>query len=211
MGHHSQRQDIQIRQRIAQDAARLMVEHGIKDFHAAKQKAAAAIGISDRHVMPRNTEVEEAILEYQRIFKSQTQPQRLQMLRETAVKAMTLLRDFQPRLVGSVLRGTAGEHSDVNLHVFADVPETVSHFLTRHKIPHEQREKRFHIAKDSYELYTAYSFIAGDVPIDIVVFPIAGQRQAPLSPVDGKRMERASLSDVEVLLHEGEVDFFKER
>jgi hypothetical protein len=207
MGHNSQRHDSQIRQRIAQDAARLMVEHGIKDFYIAKQKAAEALGISDRHVIPRNTEVEEAIFEYQRIFKSQAQPQRLQELRQTAIKAMSLLKEFQPRLVGSVLRGTAGEHSDVNLHVFADTPETVSHFLTRHKIPHEQREKRFRTAKDRYELFTAYSFIAGDVPIDIVVFPVDGQRQAPLSPVDGKRMERASISDVEVLLHEMEGDF----
>lgn len=205
MGRQSQRGDSQIRQRIAQDAARLMVEHGIKDFYTAKQKAAESIGISDRHDMPRNTEVEEAIFEYQRIFKSHAQPQHLQELRQTAIKAMTLLKDFQPRLVGSVLRGTAGEHSDVNLHVFADTPETVSHFLTRHKIPHEQCEKRFRTSKDNYELFTAYSFIAGEVPIDIVVFPIDGQRQAPLSTVDGRRMKRASLSDVEVLLHEGEV------
>ncbi|WP_126452277.1 hypothetical protein [Sulfuriflexus mobilis] len=207
MGRHSQRRDEEIRQRIAQDAARLMVEHGIKDFLTAKQKAADSLGITDRQVMPRNTEIEEAILEYQRIFKSHAQPQRLQALRETAIKAMGLLKDFQPRLVGSVWRGTAGEHSDVNLHVFADSPETVSHFLTRHKIPHEQREKRFRTSKDNYELFTAYSFIAGDVPVDIVVFPIDGQRQAPLSPVDGKRMERASISDVEELLHEDEIGF----
>lgn len=205
MGRNSQRSDSQVRQLIAQDAARLMVEHGIKDFYAAKKKAAENIGINDQHVMPRNSEVEEAIIEYQRIFKSRDQPQHLQELRKIAIKAMTLLKEFEPRLVGSVLRGTAGEHSDVNLHVFADVPETVSHFLTRHKIPHEQREKRFRTSKDNYELFTAYSFIAGEVPIDIVVFPVDGQRQAPLSPVDGKRMERASLSDVEVLLHEGEV------
>lgn len=205
MGRNSQRIDSQVRQRIAQDAARLMVEHGIKDFYTAKQKAAENIGINDRHVMPRNTEIEEAILEYQRIFKSHAQPQHLQKLRQTAIKAMTLFKEFEPRLVGSVLRGTAGEHSDVNLHVFADSPETVSHFLTRHKIPHEQREKRFRITKDSYELYTAYSFIAGDVPVDIVVFPIDGQRQAPLSPVDGKRLQRASVADVEVLLHDMEV------
>ncbi len=205
MGRNSQRIDSQVRQRIAQDAARLMIEHGIKDFYTAKQKAAENLGINDGRVIPRNTEVEEAIHEYQRIFKSHIQPKYLQELRQTAVKAMTLLKEFQPRLVGSVLRGTAGEHSDVNLHVFADSPETVSHFLTRHKIPHEQGEKRFRTAKDNYELYTAYSFIAGEVPIDIVVFPVDGQRQAPLSPVDGKRLQRASIEDVEVLLHEGEV------
>ena len=204
MSHHSQRNDSQMRQRIAQDAARIMIEQGIKDFHKAKKKAADNIGISDREVMPSNTEIEEAVFEYQRIFKSQAQPQHLQELRQTAIKAMTLLKEFQPRLVGSVLRGSAGEHSDVNLHVFSDSPEAVSHFLTRHKIPHEQGEKRFRTAKDKYELYTSYSFIAGEVPIDIVVFPIDGQRQAPLSPVDGKRLQRADISDVEVLLHEME-------
>jgi len=38
------------------------------------------------------------------------------------------------------------------------------------------------------------------VPIDIVIFPIMGQRQAPLSPVDGKPMRRDDIKSVEAAL-----------
>jgi len=118
MGRKAHRVDTNVRQRIAQEAARLMAEHGIKDFQMAKQKAANGFGITDKHVIPSNVEVEQALLEHQRLFHSESQPLRLKELRETAVKAMQILKPFEPRLVGSVQRGTAGEYSDVNLHIF---------------------------------------------------------------------------------------------
>lgn len=199
MGRKAHRIDENLRQRIAQEAARLIVEHGIKDFQMAKQKAANSLGATDKHVIPRNTEVEQALLEHQRLFHSNTQPQRLKELRETALKAMKILRPFEPRLVGSVQRGTASEHSDVNLHIFSDTPESFGQFLNEHTIPYEQGEKRFRVNKDKYEFFPSYSFIAGDVPVDIVIFPVNGQRQAPLSPVDGKPIQRDDVNKVEAL------------
>ena len=200
MARKAHRVDMNVRQRIAQEAARLMSDHGIKDFLMAKQKAADNFGITDKYVIPSNTEVEQALLEYQRIFQSDSQPKRLNELRNTAIKAMKILKPYDPRLVGSVQRGTAGEHSDVNLHIFTDNPESFGHFLDQHTIPYEQGEKRLRMSKDKYEYFPSYSFIAGDVPIDIVIFPIAGQRQSPLSPVDGKPMQRDKLSKVEATL-----------
>ena len=200
MSRKSHRVDENMRQRISQEAARLISEHGIKDFFMAKQKAANSLGVSDKHMMPSNLDVEQALVEHQRLFHSVSQPQRLKELRQTALKAMQLLEAFKPRLVGSVQRGTAGEYSDVNLHLFSENPESFGQFLNDHAIPYEQKEKRLRIGKDRYDVYPAYSFIAGDVPIDIVIFPIAGQRQAPLSPVDGKPMQRDSIKKVEALL-----------
>jgi len=204
MVRKTHRIDANIRQRISQEAARLISDHGIKDFLMAKQKAANSLGVTDKHVMPSNIDIEQALLEYQRLFHSESQPQRLKELRQTAVKAMKLLKDYEPRLVGSVQRGTSSEHSDVNLHLFSDTPELFGHFLDEHTIPYEQSEKRLRIAKDKYEFYPSYSFIAGDVPVDIIIFPIAGQRQAPLSPVDGKPMQRDDVNkvDAELLLAE---------
>ena len=197
MARKSHRIDINLRQRISQEAARLISEHGIKDFLMAKQKAASSLGVTDKHVMPSNSDIEQALIEYQRLFHSESQPQRLDELRQTAVKAMRMLKTYQPRLVGSVQRGTAGKYSDVNLHIFSDTADCFGQFLTEHTIPYQQSEKRLRLAKDKYQLYPAYSFIAGDVPIDIVIFPTAGQRQAPLSPVDGKPMQRDDIAKVE--------------
>jgi hypothetical protein len=40
----------------------------------------------------------------------------------------------------------------------------------------------------------------GDAEIEATVFPVDGVRQAPISPVDGKPMKRASVRTVEDLL-----------
>ncbi len=199
MARRSHRIDANMRQRISQEAARLISEHGIKDFLRAKQKAANSLGVTDKHIMPSNVDVERALLEHQRLFHSDSQPQRLIELRQTAIKAMHLLKTFEPRLVGSLQRGSATEYSDVNLHLFTDTPDSFGSFLDEHTIPYEQSEKRLKINKDQYELYPSYSFIAGDVPVNIILFPISGQRQAPLSPIDGKPILRDDIKKLETV------------
>ena len=77
------------RLRIAQEAARLMSEHGIRDFHHAKLKAAGRLGIADTQSLPRNAEIELALRAHQRLFLADSQPQWLRQRREAAVEAMT--------------------------------------------------------------------------------------------------------------------------
>lgn len=202
MGTHSTTRDRQMRQRIAQEAARIMAEEGIRDYFMAKRKAADRLGAPDTQNMPRNTEVEEALHEYHRLFKSATQPQRLRQLRETALQAMQLLAQFNPRLVGSVLNGTAGEHSDINLHLFADNPEEVVLFLMEENIPFEPGERRLRISSEAAAAYPVYRFVAGRTVIDLTVFPAEGLRQAPRSPVDGKPMRRISIAALKELMAE---------
>ncbi|HEY8682306.1 MAG TPA: hypothetical protein VIM06_03985, partial [Rhodanobacter sp.] len=79
------------RLRIAQEAARLMSEHGIRDFHHAKLKAAERLGILDTQALPRNLEIEQALREHQRLFLASSQPELLRQRREAAVEAMRFL------------------------------------------------------------------------------------------------------------------------
>lgn len=189
-----------MRERIAQEAARLMAEEGVRDFGLAKRKAAQHLGVLDGQHMPKNAEVERALSEYQRLFQAQTQPVALRRRRELALEVMEFLRRFEPRLVGPVLSGTAGPHSEVELHVFEDCPEALAIFLMEHNIPHQQAEKRLRVHKDEWQLFPSYRLLAGDVGIEIVVFPGKGLRQAPLSPVDGKPLRRAAVEAVRQLL-----------
>ena len=58
-----------LRMTIAQEAARLIAEHGIHDYGLAKRKAAERLGVdTDCAVLPRNVEVEAALMERQRLF-----------------------------------------------------------------------------------------------------------------------------------------------
>ena len=57
-----------LRRALAQEAARIMAQHGIHDFLTAKRKAAERLGVTEASALPRNTEIEEALAEYQRLF-----------------------------------------------------------------------------------------------------------------------------------------------
>ena len=192
--------DQQMRTRIAQEAARRMSEEGIQDFYAAKRKAAQHLGAPDTRNMPRNQEVEAALQEYQRLFRGEQQSGHLRVLREAAVQAMRFLAGFKPRLVGSVLSGTAGRHADINLHLFADTPEEVSLFLMDNSIPFHPAQKRLRISREAWQEFPAYEFMAGEQAVELVVFPSEGRREAPRSPVDGRPMRRARVEEVEALL-----------
>jgi hypothetical protein len=185
---------------LAVEAARLMAEHGIDDFGFAKRKAAERFGTFEGAVLPSNAEVEAALQEYQRLFEADTHGETLYVLRQTAVTAMELLADFTPRLVGPVLTGTATRNTEVQLHLFAERAEAVTIRLLDTAIPHELVERRVKVRADEWVLTPAVRLTVDDIPVDALVFGRDGQRQAPLSPTDGRPLRRASIEEVRALL-----------
>lgn len=188
--------DARMRQLVTQEAARIMAEEGINDFLVAKRKAAERLGAPDTRNLPGNREIQDALIEHQRLFGGEERDALLRRLRQAALEAMEFLVRFQPRLVGSVLHGTATEHSDVNLHVFAETPEDVALFLMEHGIPYELTERRFRFGREDYVTVPVYRLIAGDVPVDLAVFSLNGLREAPRNRVDGQPMVRAPIAAV---------------
>jgi hypothetical protein len=189
-----------LRQAVADEAARIMNEQGVDDFLLAKRKAAERLGVTDASILPRNTEIEAAMLAYHRLFAGERHEADLGDLRRAALAAMRLMSDFQPRLVGPVLNGTASAHSEINLHLFSEPPEAVSLRLDERGVPHEVLERRVRYERDRTVNYPALRFVAGRQTVDAVVFPLDGIRQSPCSPVDGRPMRRASASEVEGML-----------
>src|SRR6187551_2086452 len=189
-----------LRRALAQEAARIMSEQGIRDFLTAKRKAAERFSVTDGSVLPKNTEIEDALAEYQRLFGGSKHGETLAAQRNAALSAMQLLVDFQPRLVGSVLSGTATEHNDIQLHLFAERPESITFRLMDFGIEHEVVERRVRFGADRVLAYPGVHFDFEDHTVDATVFPVDGIRQAPVSPVDGKPMRRVDADELEVLL-----------
>ena len=199
------------RRRIAQEAARLMSEHGIGDYRHAKLKAAGHLRIDDEQALPRNREVEQALREHQRLFRADQQPQALRVRREAAAQAMHFFASFQPRLVGPVLDGTADAHSSVSLHLFSDDPDAVPRFLVEHDIPFQPHARRLRMSRSDSAEFPAYLFAADDLPFDLTVLPHDLLRQAPLDRIDERRMQRASLGTLQSLLAEDEIVNYERR
>jgi len=190
-----------LRRALAQEAARLMAEHGIRDFLVAKRKAAERLGVIDGvALLAKNSEIESALAEYQRLFRGASHLEALEAQRRAALAAMRYLREFAPRLVGPVLSGTATEYTEVQLHLFAERVESVTLKLLDGGIPHELTEKRLKLNAELVRPFPGVRFEVDDQPIEATVFPTDGIRQAPMSPVDGRPMRRADAGEVEALL-----------
>lgn len=194
------RDDHRIRQQLAQECARIMTEEGVSSFAAAKRKAALRLAVTDRGALPDNTEIEQALFDYQRLFHGERQMSHLRELRSAALQAMRFLECFRPRLVGPVLSGTAGPHSDISLHLFADTPTDVVLFLVERRIPFDSLERRVTFNSGEQLQVPVLCFIAGDVGVEITIFAPLAEREAPRDPVDGRPMRRARIAEVEALL-----------
>ncbi len=190
----------QIRERLAQLAAEYMAQTGSQDFQLAKNKALNQFGAIDSYDLPSNREIQQALIDYQHIFRADTQPEQLKKLRQTALEAMQFFDRYNPRLVGAVLHGTADVNSAIYLHLFAETSEEVAVFLMDNHIPYDEEQKRFHIKGDEYQYMPAFGFLADDVPVHLVVFTPQGLHHAPLSSVDGKPMQRADIKAVQALV-----------
>ncbi len=185
---------------LAQEAARLICDHGIKDFRTAKSKAAWSLGLSEHGALPSNLEIEAALAEHNRIFSAGDHSELLQQLRDAAVEVMYELQPFKPCLVGSVLSGNVTKHSNISMHVFADSSESVSMRLDACGISYQLRQRKHSIRRGQAEAFPGYDFFADNFTVETTVFPERRKGHAPLSPVDGKPMRRARLRDVELLV-----------
>ena len=181
------------------EAARIVCEESVLDYRSAKLKAVQRLGLSSRAGLPDNARIQAAVIEYQRIFGGSAYAGHLRRLRATAVQAMKLLAPFSPRLVGAVATGAITDAHRVQLHGFADKPESLDLFLEDRSIPFEQDERDYRYADGSEQAVPLARFEAGGIGIDVAMFSLDDQRRAPLSPSDGLPMKRLTLAQAEAL------------
>jgi hypothetical protein len=189
------------REHLAYLAARIMAEDGVQDFGAAKRKAARQAGITNTQNLPGNVEIEAALRSYQALYQSEAQPAALKQLREIALRSMQLLAEFQPYLTGSVLTGTAGEHSDVNLQLFADSCKEVELFLLSRNLNYEVSSRRIWLGDRQVEI-PVLTLDAEGVPVLLAVYDRNDERVLQKHRADGRTIERAKIADVKALLQE---------
>lgn len=208
---HAETRTRERRHRLAHEAARLMAEGGYRDYHQAKLKAAERLGIHDDASLPRNREIEEALREYQRLFIGQPQLQAVHSRRQAALRALAFLADFSPRLVGSVLEGTADANSPVLLQLHTDDADAVPRFLEDHRIPTDARSRHVRLDRKRDGDFPVWLFSAEELTFDLTVLPLDALRQAPLSGIDEKPAKRASLANLQQIIADEEINAYESR
>lgn len=190
----------ELREQLADEAARLMVEHGIADYALAKRKAAERLRVVTAAALPSNAEIHERLIERQRLFAAEDHDARLERLRRVAAQVMEQLAEFRPKLVGGVLDGSATLNAGVELHVFSDSPEVVAERLHAHGNRPRDHQRRYRFGRDDTPEIPGFELVLDGEEVEVMVFPERGSQHAPLSPVDGRPMRRASRAAVLALL-----------
>jgi hypothetical protein len=198
MARERSRRDANLRRQLAYIAARMIAEDGA-DYATAKQKAARQAGLADSNLLPDNQEIEEALREYQGLYQQDDQPQHLRRLREVAVKVMREFEDFRPALVGAVLTGTAGQFSEVNLHLYTDDPKALSIFLLNRRYRFEEGSKRVQRG-GRFDEVPQITLEVEEATVTMTVLDPGDERSAARYHAKDETPVRARLAEVEALL-----------
>lgn len=183
---------------IAQETARIVCEELITDYGQAKRKALQRLGI-DAHDMPENAEVQQAVIEYQRLFGGAPYADHLQKMRATAVLMLRWLSEFSPCLVGATISGAVTRAHRVQLHLFADKPEMLDIFLHNHGVAFEQGERSYRYPNHREAKIFLACFEVNGMGVDAAVFPEGEMKKPPVNPTDGLLFKRLSLAEAETL------------
>jgi len=202
----------QLRQLVAQHAARMMAEDGVSDYGYAKKKAGRQLGVVDANCLPSNAEIEEEIRLFHDIYNSDDQPEALRILRQDALATMQIFARFNPHLTGSVLDGTAGQYAETHIHLFADSAKDVEIFLLNQQIPYDSNDKSYRVrdrksgekkasGKNSERLKVPMFTLEGPNGfIKLSVFEFDDIRFSTKSVVSGGNAERLDTQGLKALL-----------
>lgn len=182
--------DAQNRARIAQVAARLIAEHGLADWSAAKRKAARQLMLPQRTALPADEEIEAALAAHHALFGGDAHAQTLRGQREEALAWLRELAAFEPRLVGGVAAGWATAHSDIRIELVADDSKAVELALVN-------RGVAYRVAAGASPHAAPELFIdtrRGGVRL-VVRTPFAA-RQRPRRSADDPRLDAVALAEL---------------
>ncbi|MBC3874856.1 hypothetical protein [Undibacterium flavidum] len=185
----------QIRDEIASLAAKFIAEEGA-EYGTAKRRAVKQLLGNQKlngNILPDNAQIEQEVREYQALFFADSQPARLLQLRSLAAVLMQELAQFNPYVIGAVFNGTAGEHSDIYLHLYTDNSKDVAIFLLNLGIDYEVSE---HQGKRGDALETL-SFIYKNEGVHLLVHDMDDLRHTD-------KNERGSLANLQTLIESHE-------
>lgn len=189
-----------LRYSLVQEAARILCEERLTDYRLAKQKAAERLGVSSRGNLPDNAQIQQAVIEYQRLFGGESYRSHLRRMRETALRVMKSLADFSPRLVGGAISGAVTTAHRVQLHAFADRAETIDLYLHERGIAFDEDERSYRYPDGREERVPLARLDVDGMGVDLAVFSEADSRRAPVNPADGQPFKRLDLAQAEKLL-----------
>jgi hypothetical protein len=197
---HERMANVKLRQAIALEAARLMYERSESEYYTAKRKAAKRLcrQTVKPQDLPSNAEIREQIQVFARIHEGDKRTANLRDMRLEALRLMRLLRQFRPRLIGSVMTGHTRKGSDIDIHVFCDSPALVTDQLESEGLQYDLERKQI-VKFEEARLFT-HIHVYSSFNFEVTVYAEDRAHYVFKSSITGKAIERASIRELEELL-----------
>ena len=134
-----------IKMTIANLAARMIMEEGVKDYFFAKKKAAKSLGFNEDVSFPTNMQIDNAIEEFHKIYNQDIGIEFLEHFKSQALNVMNMFKHFRPHLMNKLSEGIIPKFPEIKINLFADNIKDIEYVLLNSKIPYEFSETKTNI------------------------------------------------------------------
>ena len=157
---------------VANLAAQLIMEEGIKDYLFAKKKAAKSLGLNENVSLPTNSQIDKAIDDFNKIFNPNIDIEFLQQFKTQALEVMNIFKNFKPHLMNQLSQGIIPKFPEIKINLFADNLKDVEYVLLNSELTYDFKEVKMNI-KEGKPLIKSIPTIYLDnlsIPAEIKVY-----------------------------------------
>jgi hypothetical protein len=130
---------------VANLAAQLIMEEGIKDYLFAKKKAAKSLGLNENVSLPTNSQIDKAIDDFNKIFNPNIDIEFLQQFKTQALEVMSIFKNFKPHLMNQLSQGIIPKFPEIKINLFADNLKDVEYVLLNTEMSYDFKEVKMNI------------------------------------------------------------------
>ena len=175
------------REKVAEKAARMIVDGVETEYLYAKDRAIMMLGLDSMNHRPTNRLIKEYISMLTKCELGEDEvARRLQEMRRIALDLMQILDEYDPFLIGSVLSGKIRKTSDIDLHAYSDNSMAVQSTLEVHGYDSVEEE----VVNNQKGRFIHLKWKEMDYPVEITVYPWSWREKTLISSVTGKAMKR---------------------
>ena len=156
---------------VANLAAQLIMEEGIKDYLYAKKKAAKSLGINENANLPTNSQIDKAIDEFNKIFNPNIDIEFLQQFKTQALEVMSIFKNFKPHLMDQLSQGIIPKFPEIKINLFADNLKDVEYVLLNSELSYDFKEVKMnakegkHLVKSIPTIYLENLSIPAEIKV----------------------------------------------
>ena len=177
-----------------------MYERVESEYFTAKRKAAKRLckGNIKPADLPSNSEIRDLIQSFARLHEGESRTENLKEMRLAALQLMHVLRQYRPRLIGSVMTGHVRKGSDIDLHVFCNSVELLTSLLENEGYQFDVERKQ--VVKHNESRVFTHVHIHDRFNFELTVYAEDKAHYVFKSSITGKGIERASIRELEELI-----------